>query len=246
MIRVGSWPCSPSRVHGVSVLHSDYRPGDLEWNASRRSWPITRYIRSPDELLWLVHAYAGRRILTYGLNPRPAVLKRDDGKIRSAKGTDITVSQSVLLDTDLLGTASPARGPPLVRYVERVFEYFADHKFNRPVHASTGGGVHFVPAYRPIIIADHPSLGQLRAFKDEFVNLPKRVASNIRLLDSRDRENRRPSDSFQKGNSSGYHWQLQARWREFSGTVNTLIYSGPLSIERNTNKVERGIARFLR
>src|SRR5262249_9683433 len=98
--RSHEWLDHPPGLTEVSILHPAYKPGEQDWNRRHQAWPITRYVTSTGDLLLLVRSYAGERLLCYGLNPRPALLRHEDGRARSAKEADITQSQTLLLDLD--------------------------------------------------------------------------------------------------------------------------------------------------
>jgi hypothetical protein len=135
----------------VTILHPEYRRGEREWNREHDAWPITRYITSAAELLHIVRQYAGERMICSGLNPRPAILRHKDGRLRSATETDIAISQTLLLDIDLHATVTPERMDNLRRFLNRADEYFASNGLQRPVRARTTRGSHLLFAYDPII-----------------------------------------------------------------------------------------------
>src|SRR5438477_1109610 len=99
----------PRGVTEVSILHPAYRRGDQDWNRRHGSWPLTFYVSSEQELLALVRRYCGERMVCYGLNPRPAVLTREDGRCRAGTENDVAVSMNLLIDIDLEGTVSSSR-----------------------------------------------------------------------------------------------------------------------------------------
>jgi hypothetical protein len=164
----------------VSILHPDYRPGDRSWNRRHQAWPITQYVGSIFTLLRLVNQYAGERLLCYGINPRPDILRKPDGRLRSAKETDITMSQTLVLDVDLEGTVTPEREHNLATFLRTADDYFASLGIAPPVRASTGRGVHLLFAYPPITVADYPSLrDRLRTFKHNFSTAHRQDLSRL-------------------------------------------------------------------
>src|ERR1017187_4947289 len=158
------------RVTEVAVLHPLYRAGDVRWNHKHGAWPITNYITNETGLVDIVRAYAGKRMICYGVNPRPAVLRREDGRLRNARETDISVSQNLLLDIDLVGAVTPARLDSLQNFFVLADEYFASVGVAAPVRALTGRGAHLLFAYQPISVDQVADLRErLRSFKHRFV-----------------------------------------------------------------------------
>jgi hypothetical protein len=108
-------------------------------------------------------------MLCYGINPRPMMLRRPDGRVRSARDTDIAITQNLLLDIDLLDTVTPARLAALVRFLRLADKYFHDLGLQRPVRAATGRGSHLLLGYPPILTTEHPDVAdRLRDFKARF------------------------------------------------------------------------------
>lgn len=164
----------------VSILHPEYQPGDRDWNRAHHAWPITAYVHSIHELLPLVNEHAAERLVCYGLNPRPGILTTSHGRLRSAKETDIAVSQNLLLDLDLEGKVTPERQRSLVRFLRTADRYFASLGIARPVRASTGRGSHLLFAYPPIKVAEYPQIrDQLRTFKQRFTNAHQHDLSRL-------------------------------------------------------------------
>jgi hypothetical protein len=153
----------------LTILHPEYRADDPERNREHKAWPITQYVSSVAGVEDLVRQYAGERFVCYGINPRPAILTKPDGRLRSATEADIGVSQNVLLDLDLEGTVTPERLDALKAFLARADEYFTALGCRRPVLAATGRGSHLLFAYQPIPVATCPDLRErLRAFRDQF------------------------------------------------------------------------------
>jgi hypothetical protein len=169
VIRGYEWLGHKTGTTEVSILHPEYHAGDKDWNRAHQAWPLTHYLTSIHDLIALVRQHAGERLVCYGLNPRPGILRRPDGRLRSAKEPDITISQSLLLDLDLEGTPSPERLRSLVRFLSTADEYFASLGLHRPVRAATGRGSHLLFAYPPILVDQYPDVRErLRTFKQEF------------------------------------------------------------------------------
>jgi hypothetical protein len=153
----------------ATILHPDYHADDKEWNREHGAWPITRYLDNTADLLRIVRTYAGERMICYGLNPRPSALTNPDGRKRSAKESDIALSQTLLLDIDLDGTITTERAIAFAHFLGNAFEYFTSKGLQRPVNASTGRGVHLLLAYDPITVDDCPDIAaRLRTFKRDF------------------------------------------------------------------------------
>jgi len=168
-------------VTEVAALHPDYRPGDRSWNRSRRAWPLTFYVSSAAALVQLVRQYAGDRMLCYGLNLRPGVLRWSDGRLRSATETDIVVAQNLLLDLDLLGSVSPSRLVALTRFLDVADEYFLDLGLRRPVRAFSGNREsHLLFAFPPLPVVDARDVtARYRQFKDLFVETHRQALDGI-------------------------------------------------------------------
>ncbi len=159
----------------ISVLHPEFIPGDTQWNWSHNAWPRTHYINCYDQLSRLVRTCQGHRFLCYGLNPRPGFLRYPNGRVRSARNDDITVSQSLLLDIDLVGTVSPERSDRAETFLTKADGYFTSLGLRAPVRSSTGRGYHLLFAYPPIRVADVPDIAaRLKQFKDQFVRTVSR------------------------------------------------------------------------
>jgi hypothetical protein len=153
----------------ISILHPAYQPGDHNWNQQHQSWPITKYIKTSHELLAIIHQHAGTRMICYGLNPRPGILTKPNGRPRSAKENDITHAQTLLLDLDLHGTSTPARLQSLKTFLDTADEYLTSLGINRPTRASTGRGSHLLHPYPPLTVTDTPDLrDRLKTFKNNF------------------------------------------------------------------------------
>src|SRR5688572_24679858 len=119
VMRGYDWLGQTTGVTEVCMLHPDYRRADPARNRAHRSWPITTYITTSTELLHLVRQYAGERLLCYGINPRPQILTRPDGRLRSARQDDITTVQNLVLDLDLEGAPTPSRLAALTRFLSK-------------------------------------------------------------------------------------------------------------------------------
>ncbi|MDX2154037.1 MAG: hypothetical protein SFV54_25075 [Bryobacteraceae bacterium] len=170
IIRSHHWLTHTPGYTEVTILHPQYHAGDHAWNQQHQAWPITRYVQRTRDLLHLVHEHTGERMICYGLNPRPAVLRHEDGRIRSAKEPDINLSQTLLIDIDLQGTVTPARLDDLRRFLNRADEYVTSKRLQRPTRARTSRGSHLLFPFKPITVAEHPTIrDQLRTFKEEFL-----------------------------------------------------------------------------
>lgn len=169
-------------VTEVSILHPEYRVGDADWNRSHRSWPLNRFVRSEFELSQLVSAYAGERLLCYGINPRPSPWPREHGH-RSAKEHDIETGQSLVLDLDLEGTPSAARLAGVTRFLDTADDYWHSLGIRKPVRAFSGGrGYHLLFAYPPVVTAAVPDLRERhRLFRSRFVAATKPELSKLEL-----------------------------------------------------------------
>jgi hypothetical protein len=125
-------------------------------------------------------------MVCYGLNPRPAILSKADGRLRSATETDIRVSQNLLLDLDLEGTITPERLDSLKRFLRVADEYVASLGCARPVRAATGRGSHLLFAYAPVLVEEYPDVRErLRSFRDQFAIAVRQDLSRLEVrLDS--------------------------------------------------------------
>jgi hypothetical protein len=181
-----SWLGHAGRYTEISVLHPEYRPGDASWNRSHRSWPVTDYVTSLAGVEDLVRAYAGDRLVCYGLNPRPSILSKPDGRLRSATEADIAASQNLVLDLDVQNTVTPERLDALKRFLLRADEYFQSLGLRRPVRAATGRGSHLLFAYALIRTEKVPDLrDRLRSFRDGFATAVRQDLSRLEVrLDS--------------------------------------------------------------
>ena len=186
VVRGYSWLDHRPGLTEVVVLHPDYIARDMAWNRSRRAWPLTEYVTSREELLGMVGSYAGDRMICYGINPRPSVLRRRNGMVRSATEDDIRISQTLVLDIDLEGTVTPERVADLERFLDVADEDYRSKQLAVPERAKTGRGCHLLFAYPPISVAEHPLLrGQLVTFKSRFLQEHRRSLDRLEArLDS--------------------------------------------------------------
>jgi len=119
-------------------------------------------------------------MICYGLNPRPRVLRRQDGRVRSAKEIDIAVSMNLLIDIDLEGAVSPSRLSALKGFLLEADEYFTSLGLLRPFRAATGRGSHLLFAYPPILVSEVLDVRErLRSFKDGFVRAVRDQLSRL-------------------------------------------------------------------
>jgi hypothetical protein len=117
----------------------------------------------------IVRQYHGERLVCYGLNPRPAILTKADGRLRSAGEADIRFCQNTVLDLDLEGAVTSARLDALKRFLRVADEYFDSLGYQRPVRVSTGRGSHLLFAFPPIHTEHCPGLRDaLRLFRNRF------------------------------------------------------------------------------
>jgi hypothetical protein len=133
-------------------------------------------------LLSIVEEYAGSRMVCYGLNPRPAILSKANGALRSAKEGDLALSQSLLLDIDLEGEATTERLASLKReLLPRADQYVASLGCRRPGRCSSGNrGSHLRFAYAPISVVEVPDIGErLRYFREGFVRAVRQDLSRL-------------------------------------------------------------------
>lgn len=164
----------------ITVLHPGFRRDDPSWNTRHDAWPRTDYVTCADGLLEYVRRYAGERLVCYGVNPRPQILAKPDGRLRSATTGDIDAVQTVVFDIDCLGTAPPTQLRALDKLLENTAAYWHDVGTAAPVRACSGNGYHLLFAVPPIATASHPAIGaQLRAFRSSFVRAHRAALDNI-------------------------------------------------------------------
>jgi hypothetical protein len=169
--RAYHWLAHKPHYTEICILHPAYQHGDKHWNRRHDAWPRTHYITNTNQLIYLVRSFAGKRLVCYGINPRPTVLRHENGRIRSAQETDITTSQTLLLDLDLHGTITPAREQSLQELLGNVGEYCTSLGITPPTRATTGRGVHLLFAYPPINVTDYSDIrGQLRTFREQLIS----------------------------------------------------------------------------
>lgn len=181
VVRSYDWLDHHPGVTEVCILHPEYRQGDAVWNRSHAAWPRTHYITTTSELLGLVRQYAGERMVCYGINPRPTILRHADGRCRAAKEPDIAHSQSVVVDIDLEGEPSPSRLASLTRFLRVADDYWIGLGLRRPVRAASGNrGSHLLFAYEPIMVAACPDIRErLRSFRAQFVRALQQDLSRL-------------------------------------------------------------------
>jgi hypothetical protein len=164
------WLDHAAGVTEVSVLHPDFKPGDVDGNSSRRAWPLTYYVLGAAQLSRIIRQYADERMVCYGLNPRTDLLRSPEGRVRSAKEADIAISQTLLLDVDVHDHPTPERLDLLGSFLCGLGEYWQSIGIKPPVMPRTGRGHHLLFAFPPVTVAEHPDFrGQLRTFKEQFV-----------------------------------------------------------------------------
>jgi hypothetical protein len=136
-----------------------------------KAWPVTQYVTSLAGLEEFARSYAGERMLCYGINPRPAVLTRPDGRLRSARDDDIAACQNLVLDFDLDDAITAGRLEELKRFLARADEYVLGLGLRKPIRAATGRGSHLLFAFPQIPTCEYPDLGERwRCFRDDLYN----------------------------------------------------------------------------
>jgi hypothetical protein len=164
------------------ALHPECRRDDPSWNREHQSWPEVFYITQAAELEYTVRRYAGKRLLCYGINPRPRVLTKPNGNPRSATEDDVTMSLSTLLDIDAHDDITPARLTELRVFLDRADAYWRDLGVARPVRAATGRGSHLLFAYPKILVGEHPDIrDRLVAFRESFVRAHKEQLDRLEV-----------------------------------------------------------------
>lgn len=192
VIRSYRWLGHDSGYTELNALHPEYRPGDRAWNKEHHAYPVIAYLRSEQELLRFVAEYAHDHMVCYGLNPRPAVRRNSRGQVYSARETDISVSQNLVLDPDLQGTVTDARLRTTEELLTSVDAFFQDHGWLVPVRATTGRGYHLLCAYPPITIRECADLSaRLREFRNEVVQEHQRMIDRLELVVDRTHDLRR-------------------------------------------------------
>jgi hypothetical protein len=159
----------------LNAWHPAYRPGreNYAWNREHDAFPRVAYARNELELVRFLEAYAGKRMCCFGLNPRPSAFRNERGYYRSAKESEILVSQNLLLDVDTKDHSPPQ--PADESFLDKTKEYFLDLGLLPPVRACTGRGHHLLFAYEVITVAACPDIAaRLGMFREGFTSAYRR------------------------------------------------------------------------
>src|SRR5436309_1458434 len=70
---------------------------------------VVDYVTSLAGVVQFVREHASTSLCLLGLNPRPVICARPDGRLRSATSNDIAEVQSLIIDVDLAGPVTPVR-----------------------------------------------------------------------------------------------------------------------------------------
>jgi hypothetical protein len=167
----------------LNAFHPEYRPGreNRDWNRERQAYPVVRYARSEREVVRFVEQYAGTRLVCYSINPRPHVLRNENGFVRAALDADVRHVQNLLLDLDPAGeTPSPAQLRDLDGLLDRANSYFSDLGLAVPARARTGRGRHLLFALPAVAVQDCPDIGQrLAQFRGGFLDAYRQELDRI-------------------------------------------------------------------
>ena len=153
-------------------MHPGYRPGKefSASNAREGTFPRVEYVGSAGALGRFVDRFAGDRFVCASLNPRGEAFRNDQGYPRSARESEVAVSQNLLFDFDFeTERVSHAQLGGLQAFLKRADEYFLDQGMRAPVKAYTGGGYHLLFAYAAVRVGECPDIrARLEVFREGF------------------------------------------------------------------------------
>lgn len=134
------------------------------------AFPKIWYAKHEGDVLGFVKKYYAEHMVCYGINPRPKILKMPMGSPRSARESEIAVSQNLVFDFDLVGDEKAyGRLDALDAFLKRADEYFLDLHLRPPVKAFTGQGYHLLFAFPPIEVKECSDIGErLKHFREDF------------------------------------------------------------------------------
>lgn len=174
----------------VYALHPKYRPGRESYHHNRRhrAFPVVWYVRDARQLLKMVRRFHGTRMVCYGINPRPGILRYQSGHLRAHRDPEIEVVKSFYFDLDLREDAGGEELADLEFFLEQVSGKIEGWGFNAPVKAFTGNGFHLLFAIPEVKARECPDIGdRIRLFRERvFAGLEGRLAELSVQIDTTD------------------------------------------------------------
>ena len=136
--------------HGYTELiafHPEYKPckENFEQNLKNNAFPKIWYAQSEKQIMAFLYKYHGDHMCCYGVNPRPSVLKNDNGYPKHASDTDISEVNNFYFDIDFKdGNHESKQLKTLDEFLEEVDNHLLEKGIQKPTRAFTGNGYHLL------------------------------------------------------------------------------------------------------
>lgn len=172
MARFVAWLGHEDRSE-FSALNPNYRKGreHAVYNRENETYPKHAYPATDKAAIAFALRHHRDHLIAVGLNDRPEVYLNHHGYPRAAKGHEVLISRSLMLDIDT--DTKPANETQIAGLESlldsRAVEWFRDNQFLDPAIGLSGNGAHLLVGYEPILVRQTPDISRrLKLFAEWF------------------------------------------------------------------------------